>query len=299
MIRLSKKCALALLFLISVTVCKAQITLEHSFSGNNLNNNLTTSSTQFFYINFVLAGPKLIKSSISIANVDTIVIYNTDYSIYKSIALPLSGSTPNIVNISDNLFNSDSKIEFAYQTFYNATDPYNRCAFTILQDDGTTIFQRDSCTNYTDGLINNAADGLDYGGVIHNTSAGWKMFLTIYNNPTGGNSPTYTMEVYALPGSQQIAAVAKPVKADPFNLSNPYPNPSSDMAAINFKLPTSVNQGEIVIYNEQGELVKTLRVDNTFGKVLLNNSGLSAGTYFYLIKAGNDASDTKKMVVVP
>lgn len=71
------------------------------------------------------------------------------------------------------------------------------------------------------------------------------------------------------------------------------------MAKVDFTLPANTNQAEILVYTQQGELLKTFTVDNTFGTLLINNSNLPAGTYYYVMKVGSNFSDTKKQIVIP
>jgi len=52
------------------------------------------------------------------------------------------------------------------------------------------------------------------------------------------------------------------------------------------------------LYNIQGAEVKRYKVDNTFKDILLDNTQLAAGTYFYQLQTKKGMVGTKKMVVV-
>ncbi len=217
-----------------------------------------------------------------------ITIYNSDYSIYDNFTIPLLDTSLGcrINHLSDNLFNSDSKVEAGFM-----------CGqiYAVYADDGSKIFTRDSVSSADENnptsliTIDGTASRDDYGGNYFKTSSGWKLYLEAGKNH----------EIYSLPGTQPVTALAKPVKDVPFNFSNPYPNPTDGMARIDFTLPPNTKQGEVLVYTEQGQLIKTFMVDNTFGTLLINNSNLPAGTYYYVMKVGDNFSDTKKQVVIP
>ncbi|WP_045467300.1 T9SS type A sorting domain-containing protein [Sporocytophaga myxococcoides] len=280
-------CSLLLLFFANNII--AQIQLEKV---------IPNTKTPVKYVNFSLLGEKFVVNN---DTGTTYRIYNSDFSLYKTISIPkLEGYQAIKTNhISDNLFNSDSKIEFGifYQNFADYTFANK---YIVYSEDGSSLFEIDSIYpsyNYNGG-INFINENKNESGMYCNTATGWKLFALTYSQPVSPNNSK--VEVYSLPGTMpKITSSLNPRQEVPFNLSFPYPNPSSTSASINFKLPESLNEGEIVIYNEQGTIMKTLRVDNTFGMVLLNNSSLPAGTYYYLMKAGNSISDTKKMVVIP
>lgn len=74
-----------------------------------------------------------------------------------------------------------------------------------------------------------------------------------------------------------------------FNLEQNIPNPFNGVTAIGFNLPEQ-NEVSLVIYNELGQVVRTL-VSGTVGaghhSVPFDASELANGTYFYTLKAGN------------
>ena len=83
-----------------------------------------------------------------------------------------------------------------------------------------------------------------------------------------------------------------------FDISEAIPNPSSEQAKLTFTLPAGANQGEISIYNATGLIVKTYKVDNTFGNLTIDNSTLPAGLYYYNLIAAGNTTVMKKMLVI-
>lgn len=77
-----------------------------------------------------------------------------------------------------------------------------------------------------------------------------------------------------------------------------FPNPTSGNATITYTLPQGETKGEIIIYDIAGAEVKKVTVTNGNGKIVLDNSALQSGTYFYQLIASKGAVGTKKMVVV-
>ena len=82
-------------------------------------------------------------------------------------------------------------------------------------------------------------------------------------------------------------------------MENIYPNPSNgNNTTIEFQLPQGENHGELIIYNLQGMELKRYEVDNTFHNLIINNSDLHSGTYFYQLLTNNASTGAKKMIVV-
>ena len=77
-----------------------------------------------------------------------------------------------------------------------------------------------------------------------------------------------------------------------------YPNPSNGSVTLQYKLPKNEKDGELILYNMQGAEVKRYIVDNTFKNILLDNTMLPAGTYFYQLQTSKGSVGVKKMVVI-
>jgi len=254
----------------------AQLTLEHTYTNTYNNNNNSslrlTNLTNGGYKYYVTDGIN-----------NQLVIYNVNHSIYKTINLPTPPTTYTINGVSylsDQLFNTDALIEFEIG-FSDPSNPYG--SFAIYNETGSVL------SNYFPNYNHN----------IYNVGGSFKYAIQLYNSDT-------TL-VYALPGnlpcdacgglqsgiSQQIGGSERVGLT-----SQPMPNPSDGNAIIKYNLPNGVNKGEIIIYNIQGTQVKTYMIDKAFDTLVLSNTDLLAGTYFYQLKTNSGFSDTKKMFII-
>jgi hypothetical protein len=75
-----------------------------------------------------------------------------------------------------------------------------------------------------------------------------------------------------------------------------YPNPFKQSTTIRYSLPQG-GKGEIKIYNEAGQLVKTL-IANVSGQSILSGVGLKSGTYTYSLTINGKTSGSKKLVLL-
>ncbi len=89
------------------------------------------------------------------------------------------------------------------------------------------------------------------------------------------------------------------------SLAQNYPNPFNPTTKISFTLAKDANNVELSIYNLKGQKVKTLAKDNfskgsysyVWNGVNDQDKAVASGVYFYKLKAGNQTS-TKKMVLM-
>lgn len=276
-----------LLSLISSSLL-GQITLEHTYP-------LTGDLDAFKFTKLSVGDKYTIVSTTTGANYSTtgvtINIYNTNHSLFKSITVPFfslaansSFSSVYVYNISDNLFSTDSKVEYMveYQTRDEVTSKYGSFV-RIYNEDGAALFSKDS----TRAVY---IDQNNQWSVI-NTSGGTKMIIANAKWNDKSN------EVYSLPGTL-ITAVTPNLKKNGGSLSNPVPNPSSDVAKVEFTLPEGITKGELSVYSMKGVLVKKFQVDGAFGYLLLDNSDLEPGTYFYKLETENNVAEIQKMLVI-
>ena len=87
-----------------------------------------------------------------------------------------------------------------------------------------------------------------------------------------------------------------------FQLSN-YPNPFNHTTTISFSLPENTKDAEILIYNLKSQKIKQYSIFNNQSLIIWdgtdeNNQPVSSGIYFYKLKAGNDFSETKRMLLI-
>ncbi|MBI3503139.1 MAG: T9SS type A sorting domain-containing protein [Bacteroidetes bacterium] len=260
------------------TNTQAQITLEHIYDSAATWNVPSSKGSQLMIIKFEVSGEHYVKVNRAQAVID---IYDMNHSLVKTISLagvPTPSGVFDVLYLSEHLFNLDDKIEFMYDT------PVSGGFYTgIYNEDGTLLFSDTSLawikTNYEQQQL-----------PIYNTSFGTKMILSCPNGQA---------KVFGLPGTlssgiQEGNAALMQAQG----LGNLYPNPSTGKATLQYELPKGEREGEIILYNTQGAEVKRYKVDDTFNDLLLDNTQLQAGTYFYQLQTSKGSVGSKKMVVV-
>jgi len=255
-----------------------QMTLDHSYTG---------SSSDFAKIvNLSLSGKK-----IAVYNGMSKVFnfYNLDYSLWKTITLPTlsGGSFPsswqngNFTNVyypSETLFNTDTFLEVAIMYFPNI----GNSKLLIVNENSNVV------DSIPDVVIQ-----WDNSFTVYSTAN--NQFRAVVQNSNGTS-------IYNLPGTIPCElcgnglGVAKNQKSRD-GISEPIPNPSSGQVKITFQLPQDVKDGEIEIFNTNGQKIKSYKVDNAFGYIMVDNSILPSGIYYYNLISNGNITSTKKMVV--
>ncbi len=260
----------------------AQIILEYDYNNaSSYTSGSPSVSSQLMIVNFEVSGEHYVKIN---RWGKTIEIYDMNHALQKTIncsgfPMPSSGMGE-ILYLSEQLFNTDTDIEF----MYGFSGPTSTSTYTgIYKEDGTLIFSDTAAP-----IIRSNTPLQQY--PIYNTSQGTKMILSYHNGHA---------KVFSLPGVLSNAIQeANGYLMQQGQFSNLYPNPSNGEVTLQYELPKGVNEGELVLYNMQGAEVKRYKVDNTFNDVIIDNSQLPAGTYFYQLQTGKGPVGTKKMVVV-
>ncbi len=293
------KTVLTLLLILSASSLFAQITLEHQYRPNayNLVHEIVTvdSNTQkIIDLRRVLTGD----SAHTDPPRDTIIIYNIDHTLDRVIPIP---PIPNINGnkvsyITKHLFNLDDNYEYlVWGGKLNSFVPYVK----VFDESGTEIFSCDSCLPNHENLSSGAFILEMNASFIVNTSNGPK--LTIQNFATG------KLEVYSLPGkfpnccysTANLSVTDAPSIITSGN-SFPtfaYPNPTNGKVRVEYKLPIGVTSGEIVITSSGGNEVKRYRVTDTFNDILIEQTDLASGSYFYRLVTEKGESEAKRLVV--
>jgi hypothetical protein len=260
----------------------SQINLLHTYDSASTCN--TSVNGQLMIVNFEISGQRYVKIN---RQGKCISIYNLNHSLLKNISLssfPVNapyGTVGDVLYLSENLFNTDSKIEFMYSLVnYGGSSVYTG----IYNEDGVLIF--------SDSAI--AAVKVNYPlqqFPIYNTPEGTIMILSYKNGQA---------KVFSLPGtlSEGIVEANGQLMQQSGTFSNLYPNPGNGAVTLVYELPIGESEGELVLYDLQGTEVKRYTVDNTFKDVIIDNTQLPAGTYFYQLQTSKGAVGTKKMVVV-
>ena len=263
---------------------KSQITLEHAYdSASGLPGGISPAAMdQLMIIKFEVSGERYVKIN---RHGKKIEIYNLNHSLLKTIDFSSFPSSPypndiNIMYISENLFDMDSDIEFMYGV---NVSPYY---LGIYKSDGTCIFADSAAPAIFSNIPLQQYP-------IYNTSQGTKMILSYTNG---------LAKVFDLPGTLtmdiQNANNNLIAMQNQNYLSNPYPNPAVNSTKIDYTLPDSVNEGDIVFYNLQGMEVKRFKVDKTFSTLLVSTADIAAGTYLYQLQTSAVSTEGKKMVVI-
>ncbi len=272
---------LAIAALSSRQTLMAQITLEHTYdSASSIS---LGWGGQLMIINFEVEGKKYVRSS-PLNN--SITIYNLDHSIYKSFIIPGTPIGYQLMYFSEHLFNTDDKIEYMV-----IEEPSNGTFTTsIYNEDGVQLFHKPNQAPVVTGQFP------DEQVPIYNTLNGTKMILS--GDVT--DITNYATYVYSLPGtlSNSIKQINNS-NNNQLSMENIYPNPSNgNNTTIEFYLPQGVNSGVVVVYNLQGMELKRYQVDNTFHSLIIQNSDLHSGTYFYQLLTSIGTTGAKKMIVV-
>ena len=248
----------------------------------------------------MVVSPTVRDSALSTFGTDTVSFYNLDYSFWKRIICPyvlgsfidydIVGSTyiAFIYYPSETLFNTDPLLEVAVG-YYNNTGGAGK--IYIINETGAIV---DSIVNVTFSYFNLYARAMK----VYDVDTLGIGFQAVVNTPTG-------VAIYNLPGTLPCSTcsgnglgVAKVEKSKDGIQTQPLPNPSSTQVKITFTLPQGVNQANLVLYSTTGQKIRSFVVDNTFGYILLDNSQLASGVYYYNIEANGIVSSTQKMVVI-
>ena len=274
----------AIIFLICVWngLASAQITVEAVYD-TAATLAYTIAQNQIFIVNLENSGYKYIKIA---RVVDKMYIYNLDHSLNKVIQLfdPDTFHDYDVLYISETLFNTDNNIEFMVSGLSN-----NNSYKTYIYDESSQIiFAGDSLRPAV--RLNIPQSQVP----IYNTPNGTKLILSHDNGKALIYSIPVTLSNQISESNWQLIQA----QSGQGQLINLYPNPSNSSATLQYQLPNGEQQGEIILYNTQGAEVKRYKVDNTFKDIIIDNTQLPAGTYFYQLQTSKGAVGVKKMVVV-
>lgn len=246
------------LLMVAGLISRGQITLDHTYSGWASVANLSVSGYKYHVLD---------------TQAKTLKLYNTDHSLWKTVNLSVpAGYTlmTNVYNVSENLFSLDNKVGFSYS--YYITTPSYTVETMVVNENGTALLTIPGA---------NYAYAYDAGGEA-------KLLAYIANS---ANS-TYTTKVYNLPGT--LISGFSPETAD---RQFPFPNPAGEFITIPYSAEMVGLQGEVLIYNLSGALVKSYVVDNTFDQLMIPADNLVSGTYLYKIRNSTSETGSGKFVV--
>ncbi|MEI8048385.1 MAG: T9SS type A sorting domain-containing protein [Bacteroidota bacterium] len=188
---------------------------------------------------------------------NSLKIYNLDYSLQssKTILIPPGYEMYYFMQPSKYLYNNNDKVEFT--AIFIKTGEYKY--ITQIQDeDGNSLVQLNGYVNLTDYIANNKF-----------------MMKATYMESINAND-VYKEEIYSLGG---IVPTGNSFIELP-SVENPYPNPSNTIINIPYELQGS-NVAVLSIYNSNGQIVETKKIDSYFKEIRLNVSNYQPGVYMY------------------
>lgn len=263
----------ALLLGVSVN---AQISLEHSYTVPQ-----SEGERDLQIINLEISGYKY---ALIDKGANQVRLYNLNHSVWKTINInvPSGYSSWYPAYISEKLVNSDNNVELFIDLGGN---PNAAGKVLLINENGNVLTTIDS-----------ASIGSEIPEVQTVGNSTYKLVLKCGKDKWC---------VYNLPGTIPCdkcgngLGVGKPGKGiTSGNVGNPAPNPSKAQTTVEYTLPIGATSGIIDVYNINGQKVKTYKVDNTFSSLLIDNSELNSGTYYYYLTSNGERSETKKMVVI-
>lgn len=271
-IKISKKmiCSISLVYGLSFAqITSAQIVLEHTFNESvSFNIGVVNGETNILQDAVTYPENSYYFTEI-VENSYHIKVYNSDYSINTDQSYeftPPIGYEVSSVSPSKKLFNADDNYEFMVtlmKTSYVSND--NEFFKTILYDINGNVMK--------DFGTGNSIVMSPYLFIINNH---YKLMVqkTLYSIENGRETHT---EIYNIPGTHSSTNISE-VRTS--KNQSPYPNPANSTIT----LPYQLKQGEMSvmqIFNINGQLVETKRIDFVFDRILLNVSNYTKGVYIY------------------
>ncbi len=275
---------LLFIFLLAIGLqTKAQVTLQHTYS---------TPGDNFQWVYLEHSGFKYVYFN----GLDSINLYNLNYSVFKTIVIPGTWSIynpPQISFISEGLFDTDT-LHVDYMVDLGSTPD----TFAIYKDNGTLVFSENNAH-----VIYNIGSIVGIVSPIFNSDSGTFMIVT-QQNPSG---QVINNQIYKLGGKLPCMPTCTggnpPLGIENMSTTSNgysaiYPNPATNYTDIYYKLPAGNNSGEIVLYDMTGREIKRYNVDTRFDHLHITTSDVSAGTYFYQLTSNGQSISAKKLIVV-
>ena len=182
--------------------------------------------------------------------------------------------------VTEKIFNNDELLEIIVMT----TD-----GFAIVNENGVEVFRK----RYTAQIMGYEFSNTYFSLLETKNGNLLAVEAEFYNN----NSSWYSViEYYALPG--YTAPPSNVRSATISQLGNPYPNPARTFIKLPYELPYGVNAGTIRVFDAQGRLINTMRVNGREEFVRLDTTSLSAGNYFFTLETRGEQSESKPFIVV-
>jgi len=212
-------------------------------------------------------------------------IYNPDHSLYKTISLsvPANNYLYDIKFVSQNMFNTDSKIELLY-TYYLWVS-------TDTQGNGYYVYNT-KVVNET-GTVLLDAPNVVYAYIKEHSSGVYKLYL--YGTDYSLWPYKVWTDIYNIPGKVQTDAISISAMN---TLKSAYPNPANTSVTLPYAMQNGTTKGVMKIISADGAQVAQFEVDRYFDNVLLPVEGMKKGAYLYFVEYENNTkSETMKFLV--
>ena len=245
-------------------ISEAQITLEQNYPASTAVAQLASSGFKYYLADYTNNQCK---------------IYNTDHSLWKTIAMtvPTGRYLYSVTYVSDALFNTDSKVELAYTWYaYDTTLFYYTYNTRVIDEDGIELLNVPGCS---------------FIDVVSAGAKGTKMLAYVYDY----SKVYYTTNtlVYSLPGT--LPAYGMISRGNEY-LHKAYPNPAQAVVNIPYELPEGTGQGQVLLINGSGQVLKSYRVDRTFHELTIPTGDLPVGVLLYQLKTSEGIIGSGKLI---
>ena len=214
-------------------------------------------------------------------------------SVYKVLAVDIHGNKSKLSNAVG-----------------NSVVPVELVSFTAnTQGDKVTLNWRTATEKNSDGFQVERADAnkdkMEYQKIGFVKSAGNstspRAYQFIDSNPVNSNRFYYRIKMIDLDGSVSYSKnIEVEVTPEQFQVYQNYPNPFNPSTTIKYSLPAAAYVN-LIIYNSVGKKVTTLvnqQQPAGYHSINFDASNLASGIYFYKLKAGNNYSAIKKMILL-
>ncbi len=255
-----KKLCFLLCFNYFASISFGQVTLEYTFP---------TSSTSAFHADFEYINESTDLYIIPSAN-NQLKLYNSDYTLYKTINLnlPSGYSLQQAYSIGKHIINTDDKVELSVSAInsnaFSNQEPNNYSTMLIINEDGQVIH------NFGYNYL------ISFTSLIR-TNNQLKLALLEYHQENN-NTTTYHYSVYSCSGNYS----PEDAVSEPHSNSTMHPFPNPTMSRIN--LPYKLEEGKtssIRIYNLNGQLMDTFNIGSDFEFISIDVSNYAKGVYVY------------------
>ncbi len=246
----------------------AQVTLEHTYNYSAAPVKFETLGYKYYIMNVPNAQCRL---------------YNLDHSLWKTIScsVPPGCYLADVKYLSENLFDNDAGIELVY-TWYKyvptASSYYYEYGSRVINEDGSPLININGARYI---YVNKTSDNI------------WKLFAYCYDYSVWPEK--IWTNVYSLPGIPVHSSLAE---AEKYTAElKAFPNPSTGTVKVNYKLPPEIREATLVLFDNNGKLVRQFMVDNHTDYLLLDVSIYPGGIYHYYLEYNNTRSASEKLLI--